>query len=1719
MSQSLQNQAIYAKSMNGIISISDGAGTTIENGTIISNDITTNSLTTGDLTLNGSLEIPLVNDIFVSNTGGTQMVSLYNKGKTYLEQDTHMNKAFSYNTPTTGYEVTNKTYVDLKAENIKVTNNETNATYYPIFTDNFGTSQSAFIDKTTTPFSINPNTGNMKLANTIKIDSSFNLTIGFFESKVAIGAEAGITNQEIDTLALGSYAGSINQKQGSMAFGNSAGYENQGNQSVAVGNFAGCYNQASGSICIGSNAGAGSPSGSGSGTDSIIINAGTGAPLNNTKSNALFINPIANSTTDTANQMVTYNATTKEVCRQSGITIDSTQNQLTVGTFQANGTQVEPTILNQYFQTPVRTNGTSTFVTTLPDWTFAIPTGRLVHGRGGTNFNSNRGIFPISGQSQYLAYNFNSTVGSITVSQNITFTQTGDYLLTYYALGNINSYSGATESVVASIAGSTQTAILTESVWCLQKMRFRVTSIVSPINLSFVGSTTFATVSGTNQRTFCIYGIEIHKCIGVNVSDGGITNHQLLEYNGINTTDIFNSGDIINYGRTLLFGGLELYNRYAPSTTLICDSIYGSSSTSTGGRVIAIGNASALNGVHLLDVMAIGVEACQNVGPVSFSTSYAGANTGIIAIGYRALRGFNGLVSTGSSSLQNYFIGHDAGRLLTIPTGSHRYNLAMGYQVLNGRAGSTNIQYNALYGHNIMSTVTGVSSTIQGNSVFGNESFLIATGANNTSVGYNNFNLGTNTATNNNSFFGANVCNTQAGGSNVMTNCSFFGSNTDVSVAGNYSNSTCLGYNSRITGNNQIILGTAGEITYPMGGLNIPTGTVLTLLGNISANLLTVTPTQLSFLNKVTADKIPGSAINSAVTSATNIAGGSTYNIPYQSGVGATSFLTNGSAGQVLTSGAGSGVPTWTTPSIPTLETVVISGNNSGGRNIYSGAIGITRVPGTTVTATVNTNTSTMLWDGKIGFGETDFVNQRGSGNGGFYFYSTDSNTVDYTTPICFIDGYGNITCPTFFGALNVPIGRTITLNGDITANSSTVTPTQLSFLSLVISNQIPASAVNGTVTSATNIAGGSTYNIPYQSGTGATSFLTNGSAGQVLTSGAGSGIPTWTTPSIPALDAVVISGNNSGGRNIYSGAVTVTKNVNTVTASVDVNSTTMMWNGKDGFGISEFINQRGLGGGGFRFYSLGVNNTTVDFDAPITSIDNTGNITAPSFIGALSGNASTATRANTAAYIVAVNTTPNISTNPEYLNATLYLSSTSALTLTIIDAGSVNQGFEYKFYNNSNFVITLSVSVANLFIGKYGNNLTTYEIAPNNWVQLNSYLSNWYVFERSEDYFNSAPLSITTSTNIRLRYEYVNTLFRVNPNANGYTLTIPRPEDVRNTYYNIENTSENFLLTLSNGSPSTGSFIGSYGSNAQTLLLPPLSSVNMFSNGQDWICNSVSNSGWNYPPTNTNSNIDQFVGQWMRTYTSIGLNSSWNLYLQNICGSANQHKEGLEIEFRKFGGNLVTTSGNIVLYPAQPSQTGSTFTLYNNSNGIGAYPMTGDSLVRLNGSTVTIKCYKVGLAGSGTASVTAGLMNVTATTGLLTYGTQVTLNSVVYTIRGLQSFNAGTVTFTSGASTGTMILNVAPIFGMPTIGCFFTVAGVNYTITNMTYEIEIGAGVPTTPFSITISPVAPIAWTNTAFSVPQTGQGGTGTYVVAPTTNSASLSFTNNSYYSWGIK
>jgi hypothetical protein len=58
------------------------------------------------------------------------------------------------------------------------------------------------------------------------------------------------------------------------------------------------------------------------------------------------------------------------------------------------------------------------------------------------------------------------------------------------------------------------------------------------------------------------------------------------------------------------------------------------------------------------------------------------------------------------------------------------------------------------------------------------------------------------------------------------------------------------------------------------------------------------------------------------------------------------------------------------------------------------------------------------------------------------------------------------------------------------------------------------------TPTAVANLSGGSAGVVPYQTGSGATSFTAAGTSGQVLTS-AGTGTPTWATPSSGAMTLI----------------------------------------------------------------------------------------------------------------------------------------------------------------------------------------------------------------------------------------------------------------------------------------------------------------------------------------------------------------------------------------------------------------------------------------------------------------------------------------------------------------------------------------------------------------------------------------------------------------------
>jgi hypothetical protein len=109
---------------------------------------------------------------------------------------------------------------------------------------------------------------------------------------------------------------------------------------------------------------------------------------------------------------------------------------------------------------------------------------------------------------------------------------------------------------------------------------------------------------------------------------------------------------------------------------------------------------------------------------------------------------------------------------------------------------------------------------------------------------------------------------------------------------------------------------TAAAVTFNNGGSGDASGTTFNggTARTISYNTVGAPSVAGANATGTWAIGISGNAATStsatSATTATNLAGGAASQIPYQTGAGATAFIANGTAGQVLTS-AGSSVPVW----------------------------------------------------------------------------------------------------------------------------------------------------------------------------------------------------------------------------------------------------------------------------------------------------------------------------------------------------------------------------------------------------------------------------------------------------------------------------------------------------------------------------------------------------------------------------------------------------------------------------------------------------------------------------------------------------------------------------------------------------------------------------------------------------------------------------------------
>ena len=139
--------------------------------------------------------------------------------------------------------------------------------------------------------------------------------------------------------------------------------------------------------------------------------------------------------------------------------------------------------------------------------------------------------------------------------------------------------------------------------------------------------------------------------------------------------------------------------------------------------------------------------------------------------------------------------------------------------------------------------------------------------------------------------------------------------------------------------------------------------------------------------------------------------------------------------------------------------------------------------------------------------------------------YQSASATTGYLSPgtansVLITNGVGS--APSWATQASLSVGSATNIVGGTAGAIAYQTGSgATSFLSLGTSGYVLTSGASApsytaqsslTVGTATNLAGGVASNIPYQSGAGATAFLANGTTGQVLTSN-GASAPSWTTP------------------------------------------------------------------------------------------------------------------------------------------------------------------------------------------------------------------------------------------------------------------------------------------------------------------------------------------------------------------------------------------------------------------------------------------------------------------------------------------------------------------------------------------------------------------------------------------------------------------------------
>jgi hypothetical protein len=489
--------------------------------------------------------------------------------------------------------------------------------------------------------------------------------------KVALGLDAGLTGQGSFGVAVGTDAGFFNQRNNAVAIGRGAGRDTQGNSSIAIGTFAGNSSQHD---------------------NSIILNA-TGAVLESTGANRIFVKPVrANVGSD-------------------GLYYDATTGEITYGVINAN-TALTANYAN--FAGTVLTNAQPniTSVGTL--------TNLVVNG----NITVTTGIFTGNGSGL-----------SAIAGANVTGTVANANFATTAGTANFATTSGtanlATNANNATTAGTVTT-----------NAQPNITSVGNLTSLTVTGSANIGNIRQTGS------GIIV---LGQLAASNSTPNANIIAigYNSGNTSQGDNSIAIgVDAGiNSTGFGAISIGLGAGANAANSSISI-GQGATSVGSGSIALGSANAgANGV------AVGTGAKANSSSISIGASAGGNAQGAnsVAIGTQAA-----LTGQGASSVAiGRFAGRENQTTESIAIGTFAGSnnqsggaVAIGLQAGFSNQGLRSIAIGEFSANSSQGTEAIALGWFAGSSTQGNRSIALGLSAGQLNQGSNSIAIGASAASN-----------------------------------------------------------------------------------------------------------------------------------------------------------------------------------------------------------------------------------------------------------------------------------------------------------------------------------------------------------------------------------------------------------------------------------------------------------------------------------------------------------------------------------------------------------------------------------------------------------------------------------------------------------------------------------------------------------------------------------------------------------------------------------------------------------------------------------------------------------------------------------------------------------------------------------------------------------------------------------------------------------